>query len=52
MVMVLECECKKKKGLWYEAWPISLCCAGNLKNHGGILRTSIWGWGGGEVSQT
>lgn len=47
MVMVLECECKKKKGLWYEAWPISLCCAGNLKNHGGILRTSIWGWGGG-----
>ena len=43
---------KKKKGLWYEAWPISLCCAGNLKNHGGILRTSIWGWGGGEVSQT
>ena len=52
MVMVLECECKKKKGLWYEAWPISLCCAGNLKNHGGIMRTSIWGWGGGKVSQT
>ena len=51
--MVLECECKKKKGLWYEAWPISLCCAGNLKNHGGIMRTSIWGWGGGgKVSQT
>ena len=42
---------QKKKGLWYEAWPISLCCAGNLKNHGGIMRTSIWGWGG-EVSQT
>lgn len=46
MVMVLACECKKKKGLWYEAWPISLCCVGNLKNHGGILRTSIWGWRG------
>ena len=38
---------KKKKGLWYEAWPISLCCVGKKKR-----RTSIWGWGGGEVSQT
>lgn len=40
---------QKKKGIWYEAWPISLCCAGNLKNHGGILRTSGGGGGGGKL---